>query len=123
MFHRRSPIRGNARAPWRLSLFAVLVCGAAVGAQQTRTPPTQDATRPPVPRPMSAPQTPATSPAVAAPIAYQPMSAARVQALVDAATRGVNYVPGEVLVKFRSGVTVAGEQRALQAIRSQPTVD
>jgi serine protease len=122
MLHRRSPIHGSPRVSWRLSFFAVLVCGAAVWAQQTRTPPTQDVTRPPLTRPPGAVQTPATPQAAAAPIAYQPMSAARAEALVDAANRGVNYVSGEVLVQFKSGVTVADEQRALQAVRSQPSV-
>jgi serine protease len=37
-----------------------------------------------------------------------------------AAVRGLNYVPGEVIVKFRVGTTVAGQARALDALRSRP---
>src|SRR5438552_12564020 len=44
----------------------------------------------------------------------------RALALVVAADRKLDYVPGEVLVKFRAGVTVAGQQRALAALRSRP---
>jgi serine protease len=44
----------------------------------------------------------------------------RAQAFVDAAERGLNYLPGEVLVKFKPGTTFAGQQRALIALRSRP---
>lgn len=46
----------------------------------------------------------------------------RVMALVRAADRGLPYVPGEVLVKFKDGVSRAGQQQALRAVRSQPSV-
>jgi serine protease len=52
-----------------------------------------------------------------------PMSMARAQAFVDAASQGLDYLPGEVLVKFKAGVTVDGQQRALDAMRSRPTTD
>lgn len=48
------------------------------------------------------------------------MSAVRAQAFVDAAARGLNYVPGEVVVKFASGQTQAARLRSLQAIRDRP---
>ena len=44
----------------------------------------------------------------------------RALALVLANDRKLDYVPGEVLVKFREGVTSAGQQRAMMALRSQP---
>ncbi len=51
------------------------------------------------------------------------MSAARAEAFVQAARLGVNYLPGEVLVKFKDGVGPAGQTRALQALGLQPTAD
>ena len=40
--------------------------------------------------------------------------------LVDASNRGLDYVPGEVIVRFRSLTTPAARQRALGALRGQP---
>jgi len=40
-----------------------------------------------------------------------------------AAARNLNYLPGEVIVKFRVGVSVAQQGRALSAVRSQPQPD
>src|SRR5262245_43857022 len=51
------------------------------------------------------------------------MSAAAAQAFVDAADRRVDYLPGEVVVKFKNGVAPEGQQRALDALRSRPGVD
>ena len=42
----------------------------------------------------------------------------RAEVLVDAARRGLDHVPGEVLVKFRAGTTTAGLTRALSALRA-----
>lgn len=53
----------------------------------------------------------------------QVMPAARAAAFVEAASRGLGYLPGEVLVKFKDGVTVSRQQRALDAVRSRPSVD
>lgn len=50
------------------------------------------------------------------------MTLERAQAFVRAAERKLEYLPGEVIVKFKAGVTVAGQQRALDAIRSRPLV-
>src|SRR5215831_432324 len=47
----------------------------------------------------------------------------RVNALLDARARRLDYVPGEVLVRFKSGMTPARQQRALMALRSRPSVD
>jgi len=44
----------------------------------------------------------------------------RALAMMQAADRKLGYVPGEVLVKFREGVGVGGQQRALSALRSRP---
>jgi serine protease len=46
----------------------------------------------------------------------------RAMAIVRAAAEKLDYVPGEVLVKFRTGVTPIGQQRALTALRSRPAV-
>lgn len=48
------------------------------------------------------------------------MSAARALAYSEAARDELPYVPGEVLVKFRSGVTAVEQNRALSALRSRP---
>src|SRR5687767_9110350 len=40
-----------------------------------------------------------------------------------AAVRNLNYLPGEVLVKFREGVTVSQQSRALSSLRSRPLPD
>jgi serine protease len=49
------------------------------------------------------------------------LTADRALAFVRAADADLSYVPGEVLVKFRDGVSVAGQQRALRALRSRPS--
>jgi serine protease len=46
----------------------------------------------------------------------------RALAFVEAVDQKLDYVPGEVLVKFKDGVTVVGQQRALMALRSRPDV-
>lgn len=68
----------------------------------------------------------ARPPRLAGQLAPEPMAvmaAARVSAFVDAASRGLDYLPGEVLVKFKDGVTSSRQQRALDAVRSRPSVD
>lgn len=45
------------------------------------------------------------------------------EALELAAVRGLDYIPGEVIVKFRQGTSVAGQTRALDALRSRPLPD
>ncbi len=49
------------------------------------------------------------------------LTAERALALVQAADDDLDYVPGEVLVRFKDGVSVAGQQRALRALRSRPS--
>src|SRR5262245_53424812 len=46
--------------------------------------------------------------------------AERVAQFLQAAERKLDYLPGEVLVKFKDGVAPAGQQRALMALRSRP---
>jgi hypothetical protein len=46
----------------------------------------------------------------------------RALAFVQAADQKLDYVPGEVLLKFKDGVTPVGQQRALMALRSRPDV-
>jgi len=50
------------------------------------------------------------------------LTAQRALAFVQAADQKLDYVPGEVLVKFKDGVTTSGQQRALMALRSRPDV-
>jgi len=56
-------------------------------------------------------------------VPYPVMSPERVAALIEAADRKLDYLPGEVLIKFRDGVARSGQQRALMALRSRPDVD
>jgi subtilisin family serine protease len=68
----------------------------------------------------------ARPPRLAGQPAPEPMSvmpAARAAAFVEAATRGLDYLPGEVLVKFKDGVPPSRQQRALDALRSRPSLD
>ena len=51
------------------------------------------------------------------------LTAARAEAFAEAARRGLNYLPGEVVVKFRSGMGAASMQRALDAVSSRPNAD
>lgn len=53
-----------------------------------------------------------------APLPTMPL--ARAEAFIRAAEERLNYLPGEVVVKFRDGTSVGGQQRALDAIRSRP---
>jgi serine protease len=47
---------------------------------------------------------------------------ARLAAIMDASSRQLDYLPGEVLVRFRDGVTTDGLQRTLSGVRSQPSL-
>jgi len=63
--------------------------------------------------------------AIATPV-FDPMPTMpfdRAAAFVDAASRKLEYLPGEVLVKFKDGVSVEQEQRALDMSRGRPSVD
>jgi serine protease len=48
---------------------------------------------------------------------------ARVQAMIDAREQHLDYVPGEVIVKFREGLSAASQQRALSTLSSRPSVN
>lgn len=48
---------------------------------------------------------------------------AQLKAMELAAVRGLDYIPGEVIVKFRQGTTGAGQTRALDSLRSRPLPD
>jgi serine protease len=54
---------------------------------------------------------------------FPTMSAARTAAFVAAASQRTEFLPGEVVVKFKDGVTADQQQRALDVVRSRPTVD
>jgi len=57
------------------------------------------------------------------PVGSLQLTAARAEALLDARARRLNYVPGEVLVRFKPGMTSVQQQRALLGLRSRPSVD
>lgn len=48
---------------------------------------------------------------------------ARTEGFVEAARRGLNYLPGEVIVKFKPGLAPGQQERALAGLRSRPEVD
>lgn len=48
---------------------------------------------------------------------------AQLAAYEQAAVRNLNYLPGEVIVKFRAGVSVSQQSRALSSLRSRPLPD
>jgi serine protease len=50
------------------------------------------------------------------------LTPARALAFMQAAERHLDFVPGEVLVRFKDGVGADGQERALTALRSRPTV-
>ncbi len=50
-------------------------------------------------------------------------TATQLAAYAQAATRDLNYLPGEVIVKFRVGVSVNQQARALASVRSRPSTD
>jgi serine protease len=56
-----------------------------------------------------------------APLPTMPMD--RAMAFINAASQKTEYLPGEVVVKFKDGVSVAQQQRALDVSRGHPTVD
>ncbi len=85
----------------------VVVWGAEQQRQGTQATPPRDA----VPRGRAASTGPQFRP-----------SLDRMARLVDASNRGLDYVPGEVLVRFRSLTTPAARQRALRALRGQPNL-
>ena len=58
-----------------------------------------------------------------APAPQPMMSVERTAAFIDAARRSLDYLPGEVIVKFKPGASRDGQQRALDAVRSRPSVD
>lgn len=51
------------------------------------------------------------------------MNPARAEAFYQAARQGLNYLPGEVLVKFKDGVGAPGQTQALQVLDARPTAD
>jgi len=51
------------------------------------------------------------------------LTTARAEAILDANARRLDYIPGEVIVKFKPGTSPDQEARALSAVRSRPTID
>lgn len=88
----------------RVGALVLIACAAAVVTAGPRV------------RGQQAVPTPALDP-------FPTMPAEQAAAFVDAATQHLEYLPGEVLVKFKDGVSVAQEQRALDVSRGRPSVD
>jgi serine protease len=57
------------------------------------------------------------------PLQLPVMSRDQLMAYTEAGDRHLNYLPGQVLVKFRSGAMREGRQRALSVVPSQPDAD
>ena len=69
------------------------------------------------------PSTGDTSQAPPVAVGQLQLSAERAAAFLEAHDRHLNYLPGEVLIRFRPGVTPDQQQRALDAaLRSRPSV-
>ena len=110
------------RTRLRASLAALAAAGAVVavagperpvlGAEPQRIGQGRQAAPPrdAVPR---TPQTPSTR---------LVLSGERAQRFADAAVRQLDYLPGEVVVRFRAFTGAAGQQRALNVLRGQPDV-
>jgi serine protease len=60
---------------------------------------------------------------VAAQTSVVPFTPERLAAYLDAKARHLNYMPGEVLVKFKDGRSLASARRALSVLRSQPAAE
>jgi len=105
------------RVPLIALAGAILVASFDVAAQSLKgLLPAVPVVAPSMPALRGTPQ--ATSP-VATDAANAADRSARVDAFVEARRLGVNYLPGEVLVKFRRGTTTTGQQRVLTAVRSR----
>ncbi len=92
--------------------LAVLVGVPVRGAEQSRARPAGQTTPP---RDRAVPRTPSD------PVEQQPtLTAERAEAFVDAARRGLDYLPGEVLVRFKPFVSSAARQRALDVLGGRP---
>src|SRR2546423_11234152 len=66
-------------------------------------------------------QQPADQTVAGSPVAV--MSGADAEAFAEAAANQLDYLPGEVVVKFKDGVERDAQQRALDVLRSRPAVD
>ena len=97
----------------RLVLVASLVMAAAGWAMRDATVSAQRAV----------PRTPITTPEGALNTDALRLTADRADAFVEAARRGVSYLPAQVIVNFRNGTSPAGRQRALTALRSRPSAN
>ena len=122
----------------RVSRLLVIVVGAAAGtllwtsvpqgqqqtqgrgrATQTQTPRMPTVTVPQI----NAPSVGVVGATQQAPQQAEWVNQARMMGVVRAIEQGLNYVPGEVLVKFKDGVDTAGRNRALQTIGTNQTTD
>jgi serine protease len=116
MTYRRPGPRTGALL-FRLGLAAFVVLAGLVDLRAQRVARGRQPLASPAPRP------------VARPVGSQPGAVSpqgvrtRAGALAEARVRGLSYVPGEVLVKFRDRAGRRDPDRALAAVRSQSAVD
>ncbi len=105
--------------PLRMRVAGFLAAGAAVAVLHGPVwgaEPQSRLGRQVVPRdPVGRPQATTTPPRVR-------LTAERAAQFVDAAERQLDYLPGEVLVRFRTLTTPAGRQRALTALQGRPNI-
>lgn len=111
-----SDIRRPPRHGWAFGRFAALLvlAATAVYSPSLSSTPQQAIPRRPADRP--SPARPEVGPGQIR------LPSARAEAFAEAALRGLDYVPGEVIVKFNPAVSPASQQRALMALRSRPDV-
>jgi serine protease len=86
----------------------------------TRASATQQRVGTAVPRVPSAPAPGQSGPVT---VGALQLTADRASALIEARRRRLDYVPGEVTVRFKPGMSASQQQRALMALRSRPSVD
>ena len=108
-----------------LSLCCVTLAGGAfvLAAPQVLGQRMPQAQVPQIAVPMIGSRVPAERPPVPAgsPMQLPVISAELARAYMEAAERGLDYLPGRVLVKFKDSADVSGQTRALASIGHDPT--
>ncbi len=113
---RRRPGPGRGASLFLLGLAALVVLAGLADLRAQRVARGR--------QPLASPARPVARPAGSPPGAVSPQAVrTRAGALAEAGVRGLTYVPGEVLVKFRNRAARRDQQRALAAVRSRTTVD
>jgi len=113
---RRRPGPRTGVTLFRLGLAALVILAGLVDLRAQRVARGR--------QPLAAPVRPVARPARSLPEALSAQAVrTRAGALAEASARGLSYIPGEVLVKFRNRAGRRDPQRALAAVRSQSAVD